>query len=485
MEQLWKTNWLSTELSSSVYSAPVDYLVPNGYIRSSEVIEDEDPQKSIGYVKDDNYIVPHRFQTRLSKPCVHSQETNEFDGSPIRHLSALSGNTNVPIRRLTVSHINALVAFALGTVTDFTLDSYAQTAVDAMRPKLAQGVSLLNFVLELKDLKHWGKVGNALERIHTRSRRWDDNRPKARRRFGDSLPYSDISYRMPKGRKKMLKDIVQRLTGAHLEASFGIVPFVSDVVSTIVQLSAFEYNLSQLKRYANTPQRRRYRRYIPNQDGSAAVRDWRYGDVDAKTYNNPYGNDEFDRPPIYLIQRARWIRRPVYHATMDYIYSLPDVTEAELKVRGLFDVLGLKLDPGIAWDAVPYTFVIDWVADVSAYLHSFARNNLSILLSNVQFCHSVAWHYEAEVVILCQSKSPTAFFPPPTWWTQKMSNENSMGTAYRRTKRFYERRLSHVNANDTAHVLSIKTPTLREIGLSGSLLVNKRLGGTKVYRGKR
>jgi hypothetical protein len=354
------------------------------------------------------------------------------------------------------------------------MEALASEACDKMLPTLNDGLSMVNFAIELKDLKHWSKVGDALARIR--------GRVKKLTKYGvktidpKSLPYNDLSYKMPDGRVKMLKDIVRRLTGAHLEASFGIVPFVSDLVETYTALNSIDYKVKQLKKYANTPQHRHYRKVLHTPDDKATTGDWRAVLTQPTSWFTP--QDGQGRRTPFLLGRTRWVQRPVYTATVRYSYTLQKMGEAEEYIKTRFDSLGVRLDPGILWDAIPYSFMVDWVVDVSGFLHSFARNNFPIDITIHEFCHSLAYSSESMTSIWSPGKPRSGFFPPPTWCNDYQVENIGLWDCHRMARVYYKRNRFDPNT----HALRTKRPGLRQAALTGSLLVNKALGGKMRHR---
>lgn len=59
----------------------------------------------------------------------------------------------------------------------------------------------------------------------------------------------------------------------------------------------------------------------------------------------------------------------VLSETTKYYFVAPVLADTLATLRLLIDRLGL-LDPAAAWDVIPFSFVVDWFYDVSAYLHS-------------------------------------------------------------------------------------------------------------------
>jgi hypothetical protein len=283
----------------------------------------------------------------------------------------------------------------------------------------------------------------------------------------------------------MLKDIVKRLCGAHLEASFGIVPFVKDLIEIFTQLNELDYKLKLLRRYAGRRQTRHYK-YVLGLSGDPYGTEkpdngWHYMEDDNEPWPSPF--NILNRPNFVLRTKYRWVQRPVYNATMEYIYSIPRMSEAEAKLLGYLDALGLKLDPAIVWNAIPFSFVVDWVVDVSGFLHSFSRDNFPITVQAVAFCHSTKYHYLLETEIYIPYQSEFNFGPPAVNFVAAHGRETVMKRAYCRTLSVYDRRVPDVNLD--AHTISIKSPGSREFFLSGSLFNTLALGSRKTYRGLR
>jgi hypothetical protein len=467
-EHAWKTNFTQPELSASYWQTPFLYIVPNGYSSYSSTIVD------------DSSLPGHQAE----KPCLHVQETNEFDSTPVRLLNGNSGDTNIPLRALHKPDIDELANSPLGAAlgTEIPWNNLAFKAWQSMRPRIKSAVSSINFLIELKDLKSWSRVGNALQRIRGLSTPSKFNLSrKSRQKWAESLPYTDISYRMPKGRLKMLKDIARRLAGAHLEASFAVVPLISDIVETYVKLGEVEYKLNALKRYAGRKQKRRYMRYLHEMSAAEAFDslegvsgEWVWLETISRSW--PPGYDTEFRPLPRYYRKWRWIQAPMYHAMIEYKYSVHSMGDTMLKISAYLDALGLQLNPNIIWNAIPFSFLVDWVVDVSGFLSSFSRDNITIIYQEVSLTHSVSYHSELECSIDMLNKDRSLFFPEPTWFFDEYKDPHSMGTVYRGTRRFYERRV----VEDPRLLFPTPTaglPNEKQLLLSGSLLISLGLGG--------
>jgi hypothetical protein len=462
----WLGHWATPGLPTidTWSGTPSSYTTPNVYNDVEEEIRDEHGTAITG---------------RHEKSCYHETETNDFSAPIVPYLS-FNGGTNVPAVRVDMAMIEALHVHILGTVARPDMELLRRKAVNTMRPHLKSALSVLNFILELKDLKSWGKVGNALQRIRGTAKPSSINLGReARKKWGESLPYSDLSYKMPGGRIKMLKDIVKRLSGAHLQASFGIIPLISDLCEAFTGLNEMQVKLQTLKRFANRRQVRRYRYLIPpSSDDGSLGRQWHQLGTNVKAWVPPYDTDS--RPhPVYH-QKWRWNKAPIYHAKMVYKYTLPSMTEAEEKAKLLFETIGLKFDPSIVWNAIPFSFVVDWVIDVSSFLKSFSRSNFPIITQVIDFSESYSYHYECEVSVQGAYKDKFLFAPVAHEFEDRYGKEYSMGTVYRGTSSIYDRQTPVVTLD--SHAIAIKTPGEREAFLSGSLFISRALGSRQRFR---
>jgi hypothetical protein len=141
------------------------------------------------------------------------------------------------------------------------------------------------------------------------------------------------------------------------------------------------------------------------------------------------------------------------------------------------DNLGVRLDPAIVWNAIPFSFVVDWVVDVSGFLGSFARDNYPINVVVHDFCHSYKWHKEAnthaeyvsDTTLASYSKIP-AGYPLKPGWTE----------VYSGSRRYYNR---IPVSNPDIHTARLKAVNLRQAALAGHLLLAKSsFGSSHRYR---
>jgi hypothetical protein len=111
---------------------------------------------------------------------------------------------------------------------------------------------------------------------------------------------------------------------------------------------------------------------------------------------------------------------------------LPIVAMGELdeQLRGLLAATGIELNPQIAWDAIPFTFVIDWFVNVGDWLGTFKHSALELPIrilqvfmqnkENIQVDSWVLWNDDANYTFrpgqtAGTSSKQTMFHRLPYW----------------------------------------------------------------------
>lgn len=86
--------------------------------------------------------------------------------------------------------------------------------------------------------------------------------------------------------------------------------------------------------------------------------------------------------------RLQWERKQFFHATMRYRYTVPDIDKAHAFVKGALDIVGLRLDASVIWEAVPFSFVADWFFGIGDYLASLKTDYLESEVEILDYCCS-------------------------------------------------------------------------------------------------
>jgi len=401
------------------------------------------------------YMVDSLGVSGAMRPCFHTVERNVFYAPLIENRFYRGWGGNAYAKEISAAKVTATHALRVCPTYDESL--LAQIGLAFMMPKVNSGVSLINSLLELKDLKH------------------ANPNPSLKRVFKKHPWMSQLSTK--KGKRKFKKELVTRLNNAALNASFGIVPFVKDVVDVYDELASLAGRLATLKQNAEKHLVHHYKREFPAEDGRRASDRWVYTATDNTVpWTSGLISDNLAngglRTNIVLTRRCRWIIPPIYHATLRYSYVLPRLDDSTAYVALALDRLGVRLDPSIVWNAIPFSFLVDWVVDVGGYLGSLARDNYQIEVKIRDYVHSVKYSREAEVDLTYLSD--TGLASATRWIAASTPYPSSpLVGVYRGSYRFYDRK----QAYPSIATVRLNMPNLKQASLTGSLLLGRTSWG--------
>lgn len=173
------------------------------------------------------------------------------------------------------------------------------------------------------------------------------------------------------------KGFFKNIASGHLNWSFGYKPFISDLTKLYDGLVTWQARLDKFQR----------------QQGLTLVRHYK---------------EELACPePRNDACKVFWKTKPTYRATCKYSYTLPEMSIEQQRLRGLLDTIGLQLNAAVVWEAIPYSFVVDWFVDVGGFLDQFSHDWLSPKVTIIDFCSSLKWDVEVEaatwLVDACQN----------------------------------------------------------------------------------
>jgi hypothetical protein len=237
-------------------------------------------------------------------------------------------------------------------------------SLQTMLPKIRASLSLPNTLYELKDFK---RLPATLSRVM---------------KFLKGLPSLASSSRGGKTLRSLLKGTAD----GYLEYSFNIAPLLSDIAALKTALKDTRKQLKQLKSYAG---RRLTSHFV-----------WPLADtyVDRLTSHEqlPMGYSANSLKPV--TRQVKYSTR-VFHATLDYVYGYHNLSVFDDETAALLDVLGVNLNPAIIWNALPWTFVVDWIIGVNRWLDQFQMRNLEPITYIRQYCWSI--HAKRTVTLTC------------------------------------------------------------------------------------
>jgi len=295
-------------------------------------------------------------------------------GSPSTYgMVSTFGPWDAPFTGLPVLYVND----SLGRYVNTPEYSYTKLLVDrslrAMLPGIRPRLSLLNTLFELKDIK-------TLARTHQRI----DAAYDATRRLQEAYGLSKQVVKLLTGKTKAslrnaaLSKILKAQADTYLQAQFNIQPLLRDLAGIRSAVHDVDNELKTLIARAGRLQRSHYR---------ASVID-KYPNSELTRTTVPLSTSFVGTNSVGVRKVAYPIR--MFYATLEYRYKIPLFKGPEdyLRSAALGDALGANWNPAIIWNAIPWSFVVDWFTGIGRWLDQFKTRNIEPVTSIGRYCYS-------------------------------------------------------------------------------------------------
>lgn len=339
------------------------------------------------------------------------------------------------------------VTYFPSDITKWSVPDYSGEAVRAMWPEIETRLSLVNSIIELRDFK---RLPATLDRVVGHLE-------------GGMSIFRNI--RAMTGLKQVVTSpaLRSRFAGLRRTAAelfltdqFAIRPFLSDCSNAMSAYLSVRNDVNRLLANEGKILHSHYKRTLSGKDLGLTK------DLPYYAYSGPWTEFYYDR--CYTVEHTNADGKPpVYCATMLYKYWLSDFDRRNASVLGCLDAFGVNINPAIVWNAIPWSFTIDWVLKVQDWVDQFKIRALEPTVSIRQFCHSVKFSPTTKVWIY-----------PYQYWAEVQGGKIG---AYRFTtvpkleacsfKRTYYMRAPHVPRLIAS--LSDSQLSLREIALALAL----------------
>jgi len=249
-----------------------------------------------------------------------------------------------------------------------------QNALRSMLPGLKARLSLLNSIYELKDMK---------------------SVPKTVRNIRDFLRFAGGGYSLRRaalnamnsntrrGYLGLLHSHSKQAADAYLQTQFNVLPLISDIAGIYTAICSVQKDLRKLLGNA----------------GKLCEAHWRHSfNISSAGSNHHmgqlvYDEESFSCGPITSDCYTDYSDiNCEYHASIQYNYTLTEHQVAHAQLLGMMDELGVNLNPVIIWNAIPWSFVIDWVIGVNRWLDQFKRRNMEPVVNILKWCDSILYN---------------------------------------------------------------------------------------------
>jgi len=274
------------------------------------------------------------------------------------------------------------------------LDDLIVASLKVMLPKIRNELSLINSIIELKDfisLKHY------VQQIRQRC------------------------LSLSKGQRgKSLRDCLRLTSDSYLQAKFNFLPLMSDAQGVYSAMSKSMLRITNHLLFEGKVRTAHFRRAL-------AERDFDSGTQSFNSVNAPTIEPEI----IWDLELFRSVSYSpsLFHAECQYIARYTDLQRAHAQGWALLDSLGVNFDPQIIWNAIPWSFVIDWFANVGEYLGRFKEGLMDPQTTIIQYLWSIK---RERRIRLALSDGSLFYTSPPDNISGFTTFPEVVETAYRR-----------------------------------------------------
>lgn len=284
------------------------------------------------------------------------------------------------------------------------LDILLDQAHASIMPYIKPELSLVNSVIELKDFASLPRTIASISQLESVLR---------------TAPSSLLRYPSATLRSfgKGLKEWFRTAADSYLQARFNILPLLSDIAGLRRAVSRTERRLNDLITRAGKHQRRHFSRTLteapPNTFDELTA-----PFVSTTTDGDVYGFDQ-------KLQRFSSLSPTTFHVEIEFNYNYTQYQLEHARILSLLDASGVNFNPAIIWNAVPWSFVVDWVLGVSQWLN---KQRIGLMDPQINI-HRCLWSVKRYQTITVQRQSvvplygyggypyitsPTAYMPSVT-----------------------------------------------------------------------
>lgn len=342
--------------------------------------------------------------------CSHYTKTSSFNGGSTWAVINGSGGTSeydyVGLRNKAINigvygqydqpFTGLAVLFDRTTKRVFTpvdLSDYKDRALDAMLPGIRPKLSLVNSVIELKDFRSLPETIHKVLSVNNQLKTLV-NRVKHGR-----LPRQSVLWRRP------LWHIAKAVADVFLQKEFNIDPLMSDVRAIHSSIVNIRRQIKHLLENEGETQVKHYRAPILsllNESNSQNVSGggWSAPNMEFLVdgvYYGPYVTPTLQHAQVWAYRNVEY--EAFFSASLEYSYTLDQYVRDNADTYGLLDSLGVNFNPQIVWNAIPWSFVVDWVIDVSRWLGRYKIRLIEPRTTITRFLWSVNVHRKVSTSI--------------------------------------------------------------------------------------
>jgi hypothetical protein len=180
-----------------------------------------------------------------------------------------------------------------------------------------------------------------------------------------------------------LKKLIGASANASLSYEFGIKPLLSDIIGYTNAMRLARSGIQRLLRNEGKILRSHCSFPIEVRGGTDQSRTRQVGNF----------SNEYLRYILSLDGKA------TYTCTIKYSYTLSDWEKRNIDMLGFLDTIGAMNDPQILWNALPFSFLVDYVAKIGNFVGQFKGRGIDPVVTIHDACHSAKLEYNRQLDI--------------------------------------------------------------------------------------
>lgn len=298
------------------------------------------------------------------------------------------------------------------------VDSCIAKSLNSMLPAIHAEMSGLNSLFEMKDVLSLKKIIDALARVRKRLH-----------------SFVGLSRR----KRGTLRDLLSLASNAHLVKSFAVDPFMSDISAVMKIAEEVDRKISYLLAEEGRVLKRHFSMPLKTLTGLSQL---------SSNFTSSNGMS------FYLRRDVRFVR-PRFNATVTYSYKLSQFEREHARVLGLLDAFGANWTPQIIWNAIPFSFVVDWFVKIENWLGNFKLNNIEPVTELYSFVWSISGRREIKLGFQPNSLNQLAIAPDLVW-THVVNEDFYKRVSERRVNMYRELEVSGLSLKELSLALALK-----------------------------
>jgi hypothetical protein len=284
------------------------------------------------------------------------------------------------------------------------LSELVDNSLRAMLPTIKAELSLINSVIELKDFRSLPKTLKSMteftvslpQRVAGAVKTLRQGQGDLISRYRKQFPlWQRIRNTFSGNLGPTLAEATRIGADGYLQAQFNILPLLSDIAGLTTAITRTRGRINDLVSRQGKRRMKHFTLLVPKPLSSMPSQTVGPYAMNASTFQgsvNPPGETGIYRNPLNSVIGTRTVAEyySVFHAQVEYNYRFTQFQAEHAQLLGFMDAIGVNLNPAIIWNAIPWTFVVDWVFDISRWLDRHKTLNMEPVTNITRYL----WSYK-------------------------------------------------------------------------------------------